>query len=1094
LDANLHDKKEHMAQVMAKIFKTCFHLNSRPLWRISMKKYSWLLIALLFSSIATADTPPPNTVKAKVYSGDGATAVTTTGTALDVNVSGGTISGTVNQGNAGVQSWLTQVTSSALPTNACKETGGNLDNIYAKLNSSIAVTGTFFQPTQPVSGTLTCNAGTGTFNVDASAHTVPVSGTFFQATQPVSIASTVLVDGSAHTQPVSGTITANQGTSPWVVSGSVAITGPVAVTGSFGITGTVGVSGTVTSLQGTSPWVVSGTVSTTGTTSVTGTVTANQGTNPWNIAGAVSQTGTWNIGTVSTITNPVSVTGSVGITGPVSITGNVGVTGTVTSLQGTTPWTISGAVSQTGSWSTAITGPVTVNQGTNPWITDRTWVLDNTTDSVSVSQGGPFTVGLLNTTSSSSISSFPGGGSAGLSSATSVGLSVEGTFVGTIEFLFSIDGVNYFPFKMVPFDSGQAVMSDNITAPGTWVANLAGASSIKFASTSWTSGTADIVVNSSPTSHVVEILSGDASNVLETSYQGGSWSVAQSGTWNIGTLTSITNPVTVTGTVAVTGPVGITGNVNVTQGTNPWVVSPTGTTAVTGTVTANQGTNPWVVATTGSVSVTGTVTANAGTNLNTSALNLETTQSDFSAKFPSAGALADTSANPTTTSIASYLFGYNGSTWDRLRSTTTNGLAVDVTRVQGSVAVSGNVGITGTVPVTQSTSPWVISGNVGQTGSWSVTANAGTNLNTSALALDTTVSGLQVSQGSTTGGQNGPLVQGAVTTASPSYTTAKTNPLSLTTAGALRVDGSAVTQPVSGTIAVTGTVPVTQSTSPWVISGTVSTTGTVAITGTVTANAGTNLNTSALALDTSVTGLQVSQASTSSGQNGTLIQGAVTTSAPSYTTAKTNPLSLNTSGGLRVDGSGVTQPVSGTVAITGSTSVTGTVAVTGNVNVTQGTSPWVVSGTVSTTGSTSVTGTVAVTGVTAVSGTVAISGSVTTNSATTTSGGMTSFRNTGVSNTAVAVKASAGNLYYYHVYNTNSADCYFQLYDVAQGSVTVGTTTPTLTFAVPAGGLIDGSFDSAPMTFATAITIATTTTVTGGTACTTAMLTNLGYK
>jgi len=38
--------------------------------------------------------------------------------------------------------------------------------------------------------------------------------------------------------------------------------------------------------------------------------------------------------------------------------------------------------------------------------------------------------------------------------------------------------------------------------------------------------------------------------------------------------------------------------------------------------------------------------------------------------------------------------------------------------------------------------------------------------------------------------------------------------------------------------------------------------------------------------------------------------GAVTTSAPSYTTGTTRSISLNTAGGLRTDGSGVTQPVS----------------------------------------------------------------------------------------------------------------------------------------------------------------------------------------
>jgi len=54
-----------------------------------------------------------------------------------------------------------------------------------------------------------------------------------------------------------------------------------------------------------------------------------------------------------------------------------------------------------------------------------------------------------------------------------------------------------------------------------------------------------------------------------------------------------------------------------------------------------------------------------------------------------------------------------------------------------------------------------------------------------------------VAQGSTTSGELGPLVQGAVTTSAPTYTTGQTDPLSLTVAGALRVDGSAITQPIS---------------------------------------------------------------------------------------------------------------------------------------------------------------------------------------------------------------------------------------------------------------------------------------------------------
>jgi hypothetical protein len=52
--------------------------------------------------------------------------------------------------------------------------------------TTVAVTGTFWQATQPISGTVTANAGTGTFTVTGAGGTFPVTGTFWQATQPVS--------------------------------------------------------------------------------------------------------------------------------------------------------------------------------------------------------------------------------------------------------------------------------------------------------------------------------------------------------------------------------------------------------------------------------------------------------------------------------------------------------------------------------------------------------------------------------------------------------------------------------------------------------------------------------------------------------------------------------------------------------------------------------------------------------------------------------------------------------------------------------------------------------------------------------------------
>jgi hypothetical protein len=202
--------------------------------------------------------------------------------------------------------------------------------------------------------------------------------------------------------------------------------------------------------------------------------------------------------------------------------------------------------------------------------------------------------------------------------------------------------------------------------------------------------------------------------------------------------------------------------------------------------------------------------------------------------------------------------------------------------------------------------------------------------------------------------QGGPMTQGAVTTGLASYTTGQVDPLSLTTTGLLRVDGSNVTQPISGSITVSGTTTVsgtvtanqggtwtvqpgnTANTTAWLVTGTG---GTFPVTGTVTANQGGTWNinnvsgTISLPIGAATSANQPSAAtsgSTSSGQTGTVAMGFTTTGAPTYTTAQTNPLSLTTAGALRVDGSAVTQPVSGTFWQT-------TQPVSGTVTVTQGT-------------------------------------------------------------------------------------------------------------------------------------------------------------
>lgn len=75
----------------------------------------------------------------------------------------------------------------------------------------------------------------------------------------------------------------------------------------------------------------------------------------------------------------------------------------------------------------------------------------------------------------------------------------------------------------------------------------------------------------------------------------------------------------------------------------------------------------------------------------------------------------------------------------------------------------------------------------------------------SGTTVPVTATGL--AQGSTTAGQTGSLVMGAVTTAAPSYTTAQTSPASLTTAGDLRTVFSNTTLAVTnaGTFAAQAT-------------------------------------------------------------------------------------------------------------------------------------------------------------------------------------------------------------------------------------------------------------------------------------------------
>lgn len=115
-----------------------------------------------------------------------------------------------------------------------------------------------------------------------------------------------------------------------------------------------------------------------------------------------------------------------------------------------------------------------------------------------------------------------------------------------------------------------------------------------------------------------------------------------------------------------------------------------------------------------------------------------------------------------------------------------------------------------------------------------------------------------------------------------------------------------------------------------------------------------------------------------------------------------------------------------------------------------------------------------------------------TGSASSSVGGLTQHKTDALVATATSVKASAGQVYGYHISNQSSADAYLHFYNIASGSVTVGSSTRTRTIFIPQGGVIDSAF-AFGLTFSTAITIAATTTITGSSAPSVGLLVMVDY-
>lgn len=110
------------------------------------------------------------------------------------------------------------------------------------------------------------------------------------------------------------------------------------------------------------------------------------------------------------------------------------------------------------------------------------------------------------------------------------------------------------------------------------------------------------------------------------------------------------------------------------------------------------------------------------------------------------------------------------------------------------------------------------------------------------------------------------------------------------------------------------------------------------------------------------------------------------------------------------------------------------------------------------------------------------------------SGGLSTNFQAALSTTVVAVDANPGQLYELYCYNSNASVAFVQLFDLATGSVTLGTTTPKLSYGIPATNASGFTVSLVGTQFSTAISAAVATTATGSGAVGSGLTCNFKYK
>lgn len=552
---------------------------------------------------------------------------------------------------------------------------------------------------------------------------VPQTGSTvaFQGTVPWSVLGAVTTTGSV--------ISVNQGSiAAYIIGGSVAamVTPPA----NQSVSGVVGASilGTVPVTQVTSPWIITGSVQASVTPaanqSVSGTVGAS-------IIGAVPVRVEASIAAViiggsiaASFTPPAnqSVSGTVGA----SIIGSVPVTGSIAALQGTNPWVVTGSVQGTVGASIIGLVPVTVTTTDIFPATQNITTVDVASSTAVGANGQSIIIG---TPTAGSAASFT------VSGVSTIRVEVTGIWTGTLTSEQSIDGGTTWV--------GQGLHQGAYTT-GSWTAgfvgggNVAGATNYRIRATAAITGTAVVkvvqsvneqsmyIANAAPAGTVISLLNSTTATLgIGGVYTGTGEDVSNFSEMRISVFADQASA---------------TDGLSIQQSTNNtnWDI------VDTYTIPASTG-KTFVVPR--QARYFRMVYTNGGTGQG--AFRLQSIL-NRTATAPSSQRPTDGYSNETDL-VQNQMFGmvYNGTTWDRVRGNTTNGMLV-----YGSVqavatpnqSVSGTVGasLIGLSPVFVSNFP--VSENVNgsvisfQGGTWNVFV-AGSVATVGAAVANQSVSG-----------------------------------------------------------------------------------------------------------------------------------------------------------------------------------------------------------------------------------------------------------------------------------------------------------------------------------------------------------------